>query len=124
MTDKEGSLKKISDKLDAINETLKKAFAESNEPKKNEDRDFQLQMLCLQLKYATIVSVMTILYSAAVAYLTAIITVNLNLDHPLNLTSLNIVLAVIFVSSIILSMVVVAYGIKHDISKLRNEKGN
>ena len=49
MTDKEGSLKDISDKLDAINETIKRAFVESKEPKKNEEKEYQLEMLKIQI---------------------------------------------------------------------------
>jgi hypothetical protein len=43
--------------------------------KKQEDREFQLEMLRLQLKYGIIGSVMTMLYSAAISYIVATITI-------------------------------------------------
>jgi hypothetical protein len=44
MVDKEGSLKEISDKLDAINETLKKAFVKKD-PKKNEEEKRRIEKM-------------------------------------------------------------------------------
>ena len=48
MTDKEGSLKEISDKLEAINGTLKEAFLK---PKKNEDKKFQKVLFFFRCQY-------------------------------------------------------------------------
>jgi hypothetical protein len=42
MADKDGSLKEISEKLEAINGTLKKAFIEPKEPKKNANSILEL----------------------------------------------------------------------------------
>jgi hypothetical protein len=86
MTDKEGSLKEISEKLEAINETLKKAFVESKEPKKNEEREFQVDMLVkmlrLQLKYDNANLVMTVILSLIVSLLAVFATITFSGVFP------------------------------------------
>ena len=69
MTDKEGSLKEISDKLEAINETLKKAFVESKEPKKN---DNELEILKIQIYTDRCHALFTSALSFGIAFFTLV----------------------------------------------------
>ena len=115
------SLRQISANLETINQTIKEVCAKSKEVKKNEDREFQLEMLRFQLKYGIIGSVMTILYSAAISYLVAMTTIGISIPNAVNLTCLNLFLIVVLVISVVLSVVFVACGIKKEIAELRKQ---
>ena len=115
------SLRQISANLETINQTIKEACVKSKEVKKNEDREFQLEMLRLQLKYGIIGSVMTILYSAAISYLVVVITIGISIPNAVNLTNLLFFLIVVLIISVVLSVVLVACGIKEEITKLRKQ---
>jgi len=88
--------------------------------KKQEDREFQLEMLRLQLKYGIIGSVMTMLYSAAISYIVATITIGSSIPNIV-VTNLIVPLTLVMIISIFLSVVFVACGIKEEITKLRND---
>ena len=90
----------------------------SEDPSKKQERGFQLEMLRLRLKYGIIGSVMTILYSAAISYLVAIITIGISIPNTVNLTNLILFLIVVLITSVVLSVVLVACGIKKEIAKL------
>jgi len=97
---------------------MEKEKRKSVKSKKQEDREFQLKMLSLQLKYGIIGSVMTILYSAAISYLVAVITMGISIPNAVNLTNLILFLTVMLTISIVLSVVLVACRIKDEIAEL------
>ena len=97
---------------------MEKEKRKSVKSKKQEDREFQLEMLRLQLKYGIIGSVMTILYSAAISYLVAVITMGINIPNAVNLTNLILFLTVMLIISVVFSVVLVACRIKDEITKL------
>jgi uncharacterized membrane protein (DUF106 family) len=113
------SLRQISANLETINQTIKEVCVKSKEVKKNEDREFQLEMLRLQLKYGIIGSVMTILYSAVISYIVATITIGSSIPNIV-VTLYIVPLTFVMIASIFLSVVFVACGIKGEITKLRN----
>jgi hypothetical protein len=79
--DVQKGLEKFDKELDmfiAIKQKIEKNFCVSQESSKNEDRNFQLEILRVQLKYDTINLVMTVILSLLVSVLAVLFTLNQN----------------------------------------------
>ena len=94
----------------------------SKEPEKNEDRDFQLDMLWLQLRYGLLASIMTIIFSAAISYVVAIITVSVNLPNQVALSGILVTFTIVLIAAIVGSSIVVGIIMRNEIANLRNGK--
>ena len=79
-------------------------------------------MLRVQLIYGFIASIMTILFSAAISYIVAIITISVNLPNQAALSSIFIVFTILLIASIVGCSILVVCMMQGSIAKLRNEK--
>jgi hypothetical protein len=118
MTDKEGSLKEISDKLEEINDTLKKAFLK--EPEKNEEREFQIKLAKLQadvqIQLTACFSFIVLMVTSALGAWQVISTPAANL--PLPIASIKDVLFYIYSSVALVS----AFGVLYSFWKMKSKR--
>ena len=116
-------IKKDIDKLIELrNKMIAAGLINSKEPEKNEDRDFQLDMLWLQLRYGLLASIMTIIFSAAISYVVAIITVSVNLPNQVALSGILVTFTIVLIAAIVGSSIVVGIIMRNEIANLRNGK--
>jgi ABC-type antimicrobial peptide transport system permease subunit len=85
---------------------------------KDEEREFQLEMLWIQVKSGIIASM---IFSGILSFLVAIITVALSVPQVLNVSEICIFIILVAIGAVIISGVVVACKLKDDISNLRKK---
>ena len=124
-TDITKSLERLNEELrafESVKDTIEEISGKMKEADKNEDRDFQLRMLGLQLKYGLLASLMTILFSAAISYITAIITISINLPNQEPLSIIFIVVTIVLIATIVGCSIAVGIVMRNEVANLRNGK--
>ncbi len=102
---------------------MEKEKRKSVKSKKQEDREFQLEMLRIQLGSDVFASIITVFMSIMVALITALITIGIGFNGVIPSTSLPCVIGVIIGSTILVAIVSWALFVKirdAKIEKLRN----
>jgi hypothetical protein len=122
----EKELKVFDKELDAIiaiKEKIETNFCKSKEHNKKEDREFQVEVLRLQLKYENVKLVMTVVLSLVVSLLAVIATIIANGDFKPEVSSLlyNLldVLIALTIGVAIFTAIILYFWQKGDLDKLK-----